>query len=286
MIGERIRRLLAGLLFTIGGCGSPAFLSLTDPASMSSAARADADLDVCDPNRPLRMELVFEGTTLGRELPALDLPAAYDLAAFDSEVVGVETQYRRLLLDRIVQLVADAYAPFGIEVTGDDVPDSGVSDEFVSRVILTQVDGGPGRCRCQGATGRLGLTHGQASEGLVLANAFRENGLARAIAGRSLEDRIELMAVALSNSIVHEAGHTFGLVHLDLPGAPTLFMARGGAAQTVLTLADMTRVQAFSSQWNPVTDDARGLRDAQCDTCLLNEVIEQRRYCGDYASMN
>ena len=253
-------------------------MTLTDPASSSFVASRNNALDVRDPDRTLRLEVVFEGTSLQRGLSVLGLEAGSDLPAFDSRVLGVEARYRSHLTDRIVELVAEAYAPFGIEVTGDDTAVIDANVEVVSRIILTQVDGGPRRCACHGATGGLGLTYGQTAEGFVLANAFRENGLARAVAARPIEDRIEMLAVALSNTIVHEAGHTFGLVHLDVPGPPTLFMARGGAGQTTISLADMTRVQTFSSEPIPVTQDALSVRQTQCDTCVLIETIERHRF--------
>ncbi|RJP32685.1 MAG: hypothetical protein C4547_13285 [Phycisphaerales bacterium] len=297
MAGKVAAILLGFSLLAMSGCGSVPTGALGDDSAQAVLARGEGG--ECDPFRSLRLELVFDGAVLERDLDILGLRRHDALPSFEAELVGIDPSYQDALVSRIVELVRQAYGPFGIDVAATIgsvdladatlAPDAGLLDgevgaavpvETVSRVIVTQVEGAPKVCRCQGATAELGLNDGGTAEGVVLANAFRDNGLAAALQRWPAHERIEMAASAIANSVVHEAGHTFGLVHLDVPGAPTLFMARGGSAATILSVAEMTTFQSFSSEALPVTSDALGVRDVQCDSCLLHEIIEQRRSCG------
>ncbi|MCC7294100.1 MAG: hypothetical protein IT449_18720 [Phycisphaerales bacterium] len=152
--------------------------------------------------------------------------------------------------------------------------------ELIARIILTHAEGVPQHCGCQGSTGGLGLPADGPAEGAVFANAFVDNGLAEALLRYSREERIEKLAAALANSVLHEAGHTLGLVHLDVPGQPTLLMARGGASAARVSLAAITTRQTFSDSDRAVTPDALSVREWQCDTCMIEETLAARRRCG------
>lgn len=272
----------------MAGCGALPFPAAegdsVNTVVSGDEATAGQPLDPCDGDRVLRLTVVFEGASLARPLDLLDLAEGQVLPPFDPAALGVSPDDRDRLASRIVALVSEAYAPFGLFVSGDSgVDDATLGGEEIARIIVTQVEGGPRRCACQGATAELGLAEGGAAEGVVLANAFNHNGFADAIAGFKSDEQIEMAAVVLSNSIVHEAGHTLGLVHIDVPGPPVYYMARGGDAQSSLPLTVMTRVQSFSDREFPVTPDARNVRAMQCDTCVIRETIEQRRQCTSFA---
>ncbi len=293
------------LAATLVGCGNVPTAALGDDSVPAVLTRGDdSSTHGCDIYRSLQLQLIFDGAELQRDLEILGLIRHDVVPPFEAAFVGVDSAHHDALVSRIVELVSQAYAPFGIDVVAvmddavafandalapqsgpvDDAVGSAVPAEVVSRVIVTQVEGAPKMCRCQGATGELGLTDDGSAEGIVLANAFRDNGLAAALQRWPKDERVEMAAAAIANSIVHEAGHTFGLVHLDVPGAPTLFMARGGAAATLLSVEEMTTFQSFSSNSLPVTGDAVSVRTTQCDSCVLSEVIESRRTCGSARS--
>jgi len=288
------------------GCGQTNVLTgaaLTAPGSAGVSARINtpqyfqpaAQVESCDPNRTLQLMIVFEGTMLKRDFPVADLSADESLPAFDAEQFGVTPVNRPLLIDSIISHVADAFEPLNIEVVSDE-PDSlkplhrletgATTDsnrqhnaEIISQVILTQWPDMPQHCGCQGMTPTLGLPASGTAQAIVFANAFVDNGFAAAIAPRSYQQKIEMTAVALANSIVHEAGHTLGLVHIDVPGPPKFFMARGGSSSLKLSLESMTTPQTFTSDDYPTTPDAVGVRLTQCGLCLLTETIEARRRC-------
>ncbi len=298
------------LLAFLFGCGNSAMLSVPEDGGEDAVTDRAIDAQACDPQRTLQLQIVTESTSLSRDLPQTGLSAGEFLPAFDATPFGLTQSERDEVVARIRGYAEETLAPFGIEVIGDadekqaTVGHGGAADaletsaqvqsaaesdaieqteaapiELISRIILTQADGVPQHCGCQGSTGGLGLPADGPAEGAVFANAFVDNGLAGALLRYSREERIEKLAVALANSVLHEAGHTLGLVHLDVPGQPTLLMARGGASAARVSLSAITTLQAFSDSELAVTSDALGVRELQCDTCIIEETLGARRRC-------
>lgn len=298
------------LLAFLCGCGNSALLSVPENGGDDAVTDRAIDGAGCDPQRTLQLQIVTESIFLSRDLPQTGLSAGDFMPAFDAAPFGLTPSERDEVVARIRGYAEETLAPFGIEVIGDademqapvghgvaadaiesstqvesaaesDAVEAGstVPIELISRIILTQADGVPQHCGCQGSTGGLGLPADGPAEGAVFANAFVDNGLAGALLRYSREERIEKLAVALANSVLHEAGHTLGLVHLNVPGQPTLLMARGGASAARVSLSAITTLQAFSDSELTVTRDALGVREVQCDTCTIEETLAARRRC-------
>lgn len=272
---------LLGLMI-LSGCGNAALI----PMTASDAAPAFADLggpaETCDPGRELAVQIVTGSAILLRDLPDAGFHAGTLLPSFDVRAFDLQPDDREEVIAAVHALAGQRLSEFGLRIVGEEATEESEgaeAPEIIARVVVTDLPGAPEHCGCQGSTSALGLPSDGPAEAVVFSNAYVDNGLAGVLMRYSRKERIEKLAAALSNSILHEVGHTLGLVHVDVPGQPTLLMARGGSSATKVSLAAMTTLQAYSEESQPVTTDAIGVRETQCDVCVIEDTLAARREC-------
>jgi len=285
----------ACLMLVAAGCGTQFTDSgdYDDEGTLSSRLEGEPGFPgPCDPDRILEIQIIAGSTELLRDLPDADLRAGDFVPELDLTPFDLRADHTVAVVERVRALTAERLEPLGVLVTSDATPrlhgdvaekqiETGRARELISRVVLTQIPGVPEHCGCQAATGQLGLPSDGPAEGVVFVNAYVQNGLAGALARYDASERMEKLAVAIANSALHEAGHTLGLVHLDVPGQPVYIMARGGAAAKKTSLLALTTLQQFSDAPLAVTADARSVREAQCDACVVEDALALRRSCAD-----
>lgn len=296
-------------LIGFAGCGNASLMRESESSVPAGSIGVAVLNESCDPDRRLVVEIATGGAMLMRDITPAGLYAGTFLPGLNVEGFGLSASQRTAVVNRIGQLADRILAPFGIAVRIVDqdmtasVPDdpfsadtptiesqepstarplpvsASSSEEVIARIIVTHVAGAPEHCGCQGYTSALGLQRDGPAEGVVFSNAYLENGLAAALNRYPEDQRIEFLATAMTNSILHETGHALGLVHLDVAGQPTLLMARGGSGASRISLRALTTLQSFSTEARPTTSDSAGVRDMQCDTCVIEDALTARRHC-------